>query len=293
MQNSRSAYAEPVGVDAAAACLDARRPARATIEMSRLHSSGPGARGRLPSWHCDRPGRALSAGQSDSPGDRLRVVGCRREESRRAVCAGDCFAGRRSSRRRPPCRRSRAAYVGTGWHRLAADCFSYSSQTSSDVGVDKGGCSPRERESAALARRRGSGRQQAHPRVPQPRQSWTASLPRSSDRGHRRWGARAWRRSGALPHRGPDPHSCWHGHGRHVPLRDRVCPEEQPARADPLPPGHDWPPTHVRLSRAGPSLVSAGFVVPSSSQAAQRREHSYLLPPTVGRRVRCTELTFV
>ncbi len=34
MQNSRSAYAGPVGVDAAAACLDAPRPARATIEMS-------------------------------------------------------------------------------------------------------------------------------------------------------------------------------------------------------------------------------------------------------------------
>ena len=34
MQNSRSAYAEPVGVDAAAAGLDAPRPARATIEMS-------------------------------------------------------------------------------------------------------------------------------------------------------------------------------------------------------------------------------------------------------------------
>ena len=34
MPNSRSAYAEPVGVDAAAACLDARRPAHATIEMS-------------------------------------------------------------------------------------------------------------------------------------------------------------------------------------------------------------------------------------------------------------------
>ena len=34
-----------------------------------------------PSWHRDRQSRAPSAGQSDSPGDRLGAIGCRRDQS--------------------------------------------------------------------------------------------------------------------------------------------------------------------------------------------------------------------
>ena len=88
MQNSRSAYAEPV-VGAAAACLDAPRPAPAAIEMSPKHSPAAGR----PEHDTDRPApRSLTraCGRKRSSG-RWRGLLTARGPSRSSA------SGRRSS----------------------------------------------------------------------------------------------------------------------------------------------------------------------------------------------------
>ena len=126
--------------------------------LSPLHSSGPGAGGRLPSWHCDRPVRARSASKSDGPGDRLPVIGCRRNQSSRRG-RPHCPARPDGSRSRLPSHRSRAS-TDAAVHRHAGPADGRHSPRSATAASPREAValSPRARALPQLVRRRASSR---------------------------------------------------------------------------------------------------------------------------------------
>ena len=96
-------------------------------------------------------------------------------------------------------------------------------RTGSEVGVEEGGCSPTRAGADALAGCRGSGRQQAHWRLPQSRQRRAAGVADHNAGPSRRRDGHLWRGAGGEPSAGPRPHYCRRWCTR-PPARDCLCP---------------------------------------------------------------------
>jgi len=99
-------------------------------------------------------------------------------------------------------------------------------RTGSGVGVDEGGCSPTRARARCACRSRGSGRQQAHRRLPQSRQRRAAAWPLTTPHCRGRGDAHLWRIRGRS--------ACWPWHllradgGAPLGLREVLSSEASP-----------------------------------------------------------------
>ena len=88
-------------------------------------------------------------------------------------CTDRTHRGRRCSRGRPY--RAGLPQTWQGERSRPLGVVPQLVRTSSEVGVDEGGCSATRAKRGVLARRRGSGREQARRRLPQPRRTGAAT----------------------------------------------------------------------------------------------------------------------